>query len=122
MLQCCSCRAGLPGGSSDGCCTVRVQENLQQSKSVNNKPMPMELMQELAQRLSQYAEEDNMEREWLPLPLWHSALLPVQCHSRSPMSQQQVPHATAERKSLILVLSSCYILRQDPIRAPFLMQ
>ncbi len=40
-----------------------VQEGLQRMKSVNNKPMPMEMMQELASRLGQFAEDDNMERE-----------------------------------------------------------
>lgn len=40
-----------------------MQEGLQRMKSMNNKPMPMELMQQLAERLGQYAEDDNMERE-----------------------------------------------------------
>ncbi len=41
-------------------------------KSVNNKPMPMELMQQLAERLGQYAEDDNMERECLVSCFCHS--------------------------------------------------
>lgn len=40
-----------------------MQEGLQRMKSLNNKPMPMELMQQLAERLGQYAEDDNMERK-----------------------------------------------------------
>jgi hypothetical protein len=40
-----------------------LQEGLQRMKSVNNKPMPMELMQQLATRLNQYAEDDDMERK-----------------------------------------------------------
>ncbi|CAL8468016.1 g7554 [Coccomyxa elongata] len=38
------------------------REGLQRMKSLNNKPMPMELMQQLAERLGQYAEDDNMEQ------------------------------------------------------------
>ncbi|EIE20777.1 Bromodomain-domain-containing protein [Coccomyxa subellipsoidea C-169] len=38
------------------------REGLQRMKSVNNKPMPMEMMQELASRLGQFAEDDNMEQ------------------------------------------------------------
>ena len=39
---------------------VHAQE-LQSAPSLNREPMPMELMQELASRLQQYAADENME-------------------------------------------------------------
>ncbi|KAK9901605.1 hypothetical protein WJX75_004329 [Coccomyxa subellipsoidea] len=49
-------RKASSGGQRNG-----RREGLQRMKSVNNKPMPMELMQQLATRLNQYAEDDDME-------------------------------------------------------------
>lgn len=40
-----------------------AQDGLQRSRSVNNKQMPMDLMQQLAGRLSEYAEVGDMDRE-----------------------------------------------------------